>query len=191
MTDDARIEAILFYRGEPVTRAEIARDAALSPHAVSAGLVALAARLAPSGLAVVEAGETVELRTAPDASALIEKLKREALSRDLGKAGAETLALILYRGPLSRSEIDYIRGVNSTFVLRNLLMRGLLTRNQNPKDQRGYIYEATTDLLSLLGVARASDLPEYESVRADIVAIEAVEVSKGEEPANAPGEHHE
>jgi segregation and condensation protein B len=184
MTDDARIEAILFYRGEPVTRAEIARDTGLSPSKVGEGLEALAARLAVSGLTLIETGDTVELRTAQGASELIEKMKREALNKDLGKAGAETLALVLYRGPLSRSEIDYIRGVNSTFVLRNLLMRGLVVRNPNPKDQRSYIYEATSDLLSLLGVSRVSDLPEYESVRADIAAIEKTEVPDEEVPAD-------
>ncbi len=181
MNHSALIGAILFYRGEPTTRSELAHDTKLTEAEVDAALESLRESLVHAGLTLVETGRTVELRTAPGASATIERMKREALEKDLGKAGAETLALVLYRGPIARSEIDYIRGVNSTFVLRNLLMRGLLVRNPNPKDQRSYIYEATSDLLALLGVSRVSDLPEYGNVRADIATLEAAAVPGGEE----------
>lgn len=180
MSHDALIGAILFYRGEPATRADLAHDCGIARAEVDAALITLAEKLTLAGLALVETGDAVELRTAQGASTTIERIRKEALDRDLGKAGAETLALVLYRGPLSRSEIDYIRGVNSTFVLRNLLMRGLLTRNQNPKDQRSYLYGATPDLLALLGVSRVSELPEYESIRTEIAAIEATAVPSGE-----------
>ncbi len=195
MNHGALIGSILFYRGEPATRAELAHDAKLSEAEVDAALKSLRETLGHAGLTLIETSGTVELRTAPGASATIERIKREALEKDLGKAGAETLALVLYRGPIARSEIDYIRGVNSTFVLRNLLMRGLLVRNPNPKDQRSYIYEATPDLLALLGVSRVSELPEYANVRADITALEATAVPNAEEgqstEEDTESEHHE
>jgi segregation and condensation protein B len=95
-------------------------------------------------------------------------LTKEELTRDLGKAGLETLSIILYQGPISRANIDYIRGVNSQFIVRNLLIRGLIDRVENPKDARSYIYKTTIDLLSHLGISKIEELPEYEQVRKDI-----------------------
>jgi len=99
---------------------------------------------------------------------LIEQLTKDELTRDLGKAGLETLSVVLYQGPISRADIDYIRGVNSQFILRALLIRGLVERVDNPKDARSYLYKTTLDLLSHLGVSKLSELPEYEQVRKDI-----------------------
>ena len=99
---------------------------------------------------------------------MIEELCKEELSRDLGKAGLETLSIVLYRGPITRSGIDYIRGVNSTFILRNLLIRGLVEKIPNPNDQRSFLYRATFDLLSHLGIPRVEDLPEYGNTNESI-----------------------
>jgi segregation and condensation protein B len=74
--------------------------------------------------------------------------------KDLGKAGLETLSIILYQGPISRAEIDYIRGVNSNFILRNLLIRGLIERVENPHDQRSFLYKPTLELISYLGLSK-------------------------------------
>jgi segregation and condensation protein B len=108
------------------------------------------------------------LGTAQELSPLIEQLTKEELSRDLGKAGLETLSIILYQGPISRADIDYIRGVNSQFIVRNLLIRGLIERVDNPKDARSFLYKTTLQLLSHLGVSKIEDLPEYQQVRKDI-----------------------
>jgi len=124
------------------------------------------------GIVCVDDGRTVELRVAPAASKLVEEVRREDLSRDIGRAGLETLSAILYRGPLSRSEIDFIRGVNSSQIVRTLLMRGLVRRVPNPKDERSFLYEPTTELLSQLGVTHLAELPEYESVRAKLAELE-------------------
>src|SRR6185295_5857915 len=92
--------------------------------------------------------------------------------REVGRAGQEVLSAVLYRGPLTRSEIDFIRGVNSSQTLRTLTMRGLVRKVQNPKDSRSFLYEATTELLATLGVARARDLPDYAEVREKLSKLE-------------------
>ena len=71
------------------------------------------------------------------------------------------LAIVAYRGPISRAEIDYIRGVNCGFLLRNLSLRGLVDRKENPLDNRSFIYEASLDFLKSLGVGRLEELPDY------------------------------
>lgn len=114
------------------------------------------------GLVVITTDEEVSLGTHPDTSALIEKIRKEELSRDLGRAGLETLAIILYKGPISRREIDFIRGVNSSFIIRNLLIRGLIERAETLVGERSYSYKATLELLRYLGISKKEDLPQYK-----------------------------
>ena len=133
---------------------------------------------------MVDDGSQVELRAAPEAAALIEKIRKDEYAREVGKAGQEVLAAVIYRGPLTRSEIDFIRGVNSSQTLRTLTMRGLVRKIQNPKDSRSFLYEATTELLATLGVQRAKDLPEYAQVREKLSKLE--EAYRQKETADHP-----
>ena len=73
----------------------------------------------------------------------------------------EVLAIVLYKGPLSKIEIDYVRGVNSVFTLRNLLVRGLVERAAI-KNSGGFIYRPTFQLLQFLGVKSLEELPEKD-----------------------------
>ena len=124
------------------------------------------------GMALVDDGTEVELRVRPENSTLIEKIRKEEYSRDIGKAGLEALSAVLYRGPLTRSEIDFIRGVNSSQTLRTLTLRGLVRKITNPKDERSFLYEPTTELLSQLGVSRIQDLPDFAQVRQKLQTLE-------------------
>ena len=116
----------------------------------------------------METDEEIMLGTAKELSPLIEQITKEELIKDLGKAGLETLSIVLYQGPISRAGIDYIRGVNSQFILRNLLIRGLIERVDNPADSRSFLYKPTLALLSHLGISSIAELPEYEQVKKDI-----------------------
>lgn len=168
MPISSQLEAILFWKAEPVPIKKLATllntDAARIQH----GLIELENTLKGRGLTLVRTDEEVMLGTAKELSPLIEQLTKEELTRDLGKAGLETLSIILYQGPISRADIDYIRGVNSQFIVRNLLIRGLVERIDNPKDARSFLYKTTLQLLSHLGISKMADLPEYEQVRSDI-----------------------
>lgn len=167
------IEAVLFFKGEPVPIKRLAQILNKNESEINAALVKLEANLASRGIVLMRKGEDegeVMLATNREVSNLIESLIKEELHKDLGRAGLETLTLILYLGPVSRSEVDYIRGVNSTFILRNLLIRGLVERIENLKDKRSFLYQGTFELLSYLGVKSISELPEYETVKAEIEA---------------------
>lgn len=168
MNLDSQLEAILFWKGEPVSLKRLSEIVEKPTEEVSVSLKVLAQRLAGTGLTLVEKEDEVMLGTAKEASSLIEKLTKEELIRDLGKAGLETLSIVLYRGPVSRRDIDYIRGVNSTFILRNLMIRGLVEKIQNPNDQRAFLYKPTFDLLGHLGLSKLEDLPEYTAIRSEI-----------------------
>jgi len=164
----AQIEALLFYRGEPVSYKELGKLLSVTEGKITGALAVLKESLKGRGIQLIEKDNEVMLATAASMSDMIEKIRKEELTKDLGKAGAETLAIILYRGPSSRSDVDYIRGVNSTFILRNLLIRGLVERVSNPDDQRSYVYKPTFELLSYLGVKNLSELPQFAAVRAEL-----------------------
>ena len=171
MSTSARIEAILFYKAAPVSVDELARILGVTEEEIQVGLSELENNLGGRGIRLLRKGTEVLLGTAPDASAQIEALIKEELAKDLGKAGLETLSIVLYRGPISRADIDYIRGVNSTFILRNLLIRGLVERIPHPSDQRSYLYQATFELLGYLGVTHIEELPEYKEINTEISAL--------------------
>lgn len=165
---DAQIEAILFWKGESVSVKKLADILSSTPEEINAAILILEEKLKDRGLTLVRWEDEITLGTNKALSSLIENLTKEELMRDLGKAGLETLSIILYQGPVSRAEIDYIRGVNSNFILRNLLVRGLIEKVPNPKDQRSFLYKPTLELLSYIGTNKIEDLPEYETVRKEI-----------------------
>lgn len=175
MSLDARIEAILFYKGEPVSHALLARILGVSSDEISAALHRLEKRLEESGLRLMRKDEQVMLSTAPENASVIESFAKEDLTKPLGNAGLETLAIILYRGPLSRSAIDYIRGVNSQYVLRTLLIRGLIEKSAGKEGERALLYRPTFDLLSHLGLASLEELPEYSTVRSELEIFETTQ----------------
>jgi segregation and condensation protein B len=166
---EAQIEALLFWKAEPISVKKIADILKVKEEEeIKEAIKKLHEELRGRGLSLVEWEDQVTLGTAKEISSLIETLTKEELMKDLGKAGLETLSTILYQAPISRAEIDYIRGVNSQFILRNLLVRGLIEKIENPKDQRSFLYKPTLELLSHLGLSKNTDLPDYEKVRIDI-----------------------
>jgi segregation and condensation protein B len=164
MNLDVELEAILFVTTEPVTLSRLATFFDVPVDTVRAAAQRLAERLMTGGTRLTLIDDTIQLVAAPSCAPVIERLSREAVKGEIGKAGSETLAIILWRGPVSRVEIDRIRGVNSTFVLRNLLLRGLIERRDHPTDTRSFLYAATPELLHHLGLNRREELPEWQTV---------------------------
>jgi segregation and condensation protein B len=160
----AKIESLLFFKGEPVAIKKMAEILAVSEDAVREGLSILKERQNNSGLTIVENNNEVMLGTNKDANVFLEAMRKDELSRDLTKSSLETLSIILYNNGATRAEIDYIRGVNSSFILRNLLIRGLVAKNIDPNDSRRYTYSPTTETLQYMGVTTLSDLPDFENV---------------------------
>ena len=93
------------------------------------------------------------------------------LSKELSKASLETLSIILYTDKPTRGDIDYIRGVNSSFILRNLLVRGIIEKDIHPEDSRKFIYKPTLDLLRFLGITNVSDLENFSETKEKLNAF--------------------
>lgn len=169
----SQIEAVLFWKGEPVTIKRLSEIFAVPVGEIEKALVELDATLQNRGVRLTRLNNEVLLTTHPKVSETIEKLTKEEIMKDLGKAGLETLTIILYRAPVSRRDIDYIRGVNSQFILRNLLVRGLVERVPSEKDERVFLYTPTLDLLNHLGIKNLSELPEYEALQQKLQSVTA------------------
>lgn len=161
LTPPALLEALLFAAGEPVSKKRTAALLEVTPEMLQRAIDTLRGDLSMRGLALVETETDLELRTSPRAADVIKKLRESELARDLGKAGLETLALILYRGGATRAEIDWVRGVNSSASVRSLLLRGLIEKTEDSEDKRRPRYKATVDALAHLGVGKKEDLPNF------------------------------
>jgi len=113
---------------------------------------------------LIEIGDEVQLGTAAETTAFVEKLVKEEFSDQLSPAVLETLAIVAYRGPVTRSEIEFIRGVNSSYILRTLLIRGLIAREPDPQRQNVWLYKPSFELMRFMGIASAAELPDYETL---------------------------
>ena len=188
-----KIEAILFWKGEPMSRKRLAEILSSSAKAsdgqgrigqleINEAIEKLQENLKNRGIVLIEKDDEITLGTAPELSPLIEKLQKEELNKELSKASLETLSIILYKNGISRSEIDYIRGVNSSFILRALSVRGLVERETDPKDNRRYIYKPSFELMSYMGIKSLEELPDWAEVNGSIeIAAKNLEEESKEE----------
>ncbi len=168
-----RIEALLFSEGGPLTFKKLVQLLGCTDEELKAGLQALAAKRAGSGMAIVQTDTEAALTIAPAAAETIDKAFEREVGREIGDAGLEVLAIVLYRGPSTRSQIDYIRGVNTSSTIRSLAARGLVERIPNPSDAREYLYRATSELVAYLGVREGRELPDYGIITGELAAFEA------------------
>jgi segregation and condensation protein B len=160
----AVLESLLFVADGPVSAGRLAEALEITPEAVLVLLRELESKYTGRGLALQwSGGNTVQLTTAPAAASAIERfLGLEATSR-LTTASLEALAIIAYRQPVSRPQVDAIRGVNSDSVIRTLLSKGLVEevgRAQAPG--RPILYGTTPAFLQYFGLVSLEELPDLE-----------------------------
>jgi len=174
------VEAFLFSEGGPIRKSRLAQLAEVSAEELEGILDTLSARLT-GGLSLVRTETEAALVISKDAGEKVKDAQKKELGAEIGDAGLEVLAIVLYRGPSTRAKIDYIRGVNTSSTVRNLLARGLLERAGNPLDGREYIYRPTTELLAHLGVSEGKELPEFEKLSKELATFENQQDTFGSE----------
>jgi len=170
---DIAIEGVLFYKANAIKKTDILKLFDCTKEDLGVALTILNERLAHGATRIIETDTQLQLVTAPELDGFIDSIRKDELKRDIGKAGAETLAIILYRGPITRAEIDRIRGVNSSFIIRNLLIRGLVERSSDVKNNA---FIATPDLLAHLGISNKMELPDYAVVLDQLEKFEQQEI---------------
>lgn len=176
----AKLEALLFLYGEPIAYKKIAKILDTKENNIQETVKELAEQLkeANRGLGIIFDDDKVQLITKSEFAPLLEGVIKSELNEDLSPASLETLSIITYSAPISRAEIDYIRGVNSSFILRALLIRGLIDRDADPHRANAFVYKPSFEFLKKIGIGRPTDLPEYAEFQKMIGVLRQQETTK-------------
>lgn len=157
------VEAILFLKGEPMSASQLAKITERTEPEIGDAIDFLSQDLNGRGVRLIKKENKFMLATAPEFAGTLERLIKEEFDSEISKAASEVISIVLYKGPVARAEIDYIRGVNSSFTVRNLIIRDLIEKIPNPRDSRSFVYKPSVKLLQYLGVKDIKELPDYEN----------------------------
>ena len=157
-----KLQAVLFVAGKPIALDRLAKILETDKTEVVQVVEELKRQLntQDSGLHLIEHENKLQLVTNPDYSEVVESLVKEEVASELTRPSLETLTIIAYRGPITKPEIEQIRGINCSLILRNLLIRGLI-EEKDDKDRLQPIYSISNNFIRHLGIHSIEDLPNY------------------------------
>lgn len=170
-SEQQKIEALLFYRNEPVSITWLSRYLGISKNNTKEEVEGMLSFYENRGIEIIITDDEVSLVTSRAFSELINTIEEQEEEKELSKQALETLSIILYKNEVTKPEIDFIRGVNSVYILRNLMIRGLVDKKVNSKDRRSPLYVPTIDLLSFLGINRIEELKNYDEFKKKLEAL--------------------
>ena len=164
----SQIESILFVSGEPVEISRLAKITKAKAPEVENAIMALQNDYASGrGMILVKKEKSVQMATSPENAEAVSEIVKSGMQEGLSKAALEVLSIVAYRGPITRVNIEAIRGVNCSFTVRALLLRGLIERVDNPSDSRSYLYKISFDFLKKMGLSNIEELPDFETLSQD------------------------
>ena len=173
-----KLEAMLFVAGEPVTTSQLATALDVAPSVIERGLNELGAALSTRGLRLQRHAGRVQLTTAPQLAELIERFLGLEATSHLSRAALETLAIIAYQQPVTRPQIDSIRGVNSDSMMKSLLHKGLILESGRADGPgRPILYSTTPEFLQHFGLNSILEMPSL--ARPEVEADTHDEMLKG------------
>lgn len=167
MSLQSQIESILFVAIKPMPIKELADLLKVKTKEAEEALETLGVEYKNNGrgLSLIKNNNQYQLTTAPENAALIQEFLKDETSGELSQPSLEALTVIAYRGPIGKLELEKIRGVNCSLIIRNLLLRGLIEEKYNKVKDENY-YTVTHDFIRFLGLSNISELPEYTKLRA-------------------------
>jgi segregation and condensation protein B len=159
------LESLLFVSGEPIKISKLSKICGAKKDDILTALDELNQYYQGNerGFAILQKEDNAQLVTNPSNAEYVSQLVSNEINSDLTRSALEVLSIIAYREPITRVQIEAIRGVNCSYVLRNLLLKGLVERTEN-QDIRGYLYETSFDFLKTLGISSAKKLPDWEKL---------------------------
>jgi len=158
------LESLLFISGKPLGAKELAKFLEQAQGEVQTALDELTREKQETGIVILESNGKYQMSTNAQNSTQVKNFLNAELREKLTDATVEVLGIIAYRQPISKAEIEAIRGVNSQYSLRHLLMRGLVEKVSNPNDARSVYYQTTTEFLQHVGLTSVKDLPAFEEL---------------------------
>ncbi|PIT88314.1 MAG: hypothetical protein COU29_00795 [Candidatus Magasanikbacteria bacterium CG10_big_fil_rev_8_21_14_0_10_36_32] len=163
MTLLSQVESILFVASKPLTVKKIAKAIGVSDSEVAEVLKGLSIKYnqPDSGVVILQNNDEWQMVSNPENRAMSEKFLKAEVSGELTRPQLETLTVISYCGPITKPELEQIRGVNCGLILRNLLLRDLVKESEDPSNLLP-TYEVTMEYLRHLGIVSVKELPDFE-----------------------------
>jgi len=161
----SKIESLLFVSPKPVTLRQLSSLGIGDASDIKKCLQDLKKEYFEKkcGIQIVEHDNKYQMVSAKENFELVQRLTKQEISGELSRPSLETLTIIAYRAPISKLDIETIRGMNCTLILRNLLMRGLVELKFDAQKKENY-YNVSFDFMRYLGINSISDLPDYEKL---------------------------
>lgn len=181
-----QLEAILFTAARPFTVKRLAEILDAPPKDVEAALAEYETRLESSSLMIQRVGADILLVTRPEYAETVQKIAKDEIHGELTRAALEALTILAYRGPLTRPELEQIRGVHSSMILRNLLLRGLVEEKEDTRLGQP-TYTVTSEYVRHLGLKSLEDLPRYEELRGHSNVVDVLKDMEGGQQATDDG----
>lgn len=168
------LESLIFIFGKPIKFKKLAQISGIKETEVKQQLDELNREYAKQdrGIQLLFKNDLVQMVSNPKYGEVVKKLITSELQEDLSQAALETLAIVAYRGPITRALIEEIRGVNCVYILRSLLIRGLIEKTKSSEDTRKAVYEVSFDFLRHLGIGSVKNLPNYDELRQRISSVQ-------------------
>jgi len=168
METKSLIESLLFISGKPVSTARLAEILKKDKKEIAAAAEELIKEFNTSdrGIHIQKAGTSYQMATSPKATHIIKDFIKSEQTGELTKPSLETLTIIAYRGPITKAEMEKIRGVNCSLIIRNLMIKGLIEARED-REKMATVYNITFDFLKFLGLNRVENLPDYEKLNSD------------------------
>ncbi len=178
-----KLEAILFAVAKPIAINQLQKQLAMSHEVLTEAIKAIKKQFntSTSGIHLIEQAGKIQFVSNPEVGEDVAAFLKKEASGPLTRPSLETLAVIAYRGPVTKPEIEQVRGVNCSLILRNLLIRGLIEEDED-KQKLQPVYTASPDFLRELGLHSIEELPEFESFHEN----EKIEQLMAEVTAAAP-----
>ncbi|OGY44864.1 MAG: SMC-Scp complex subunit ScpB [Candidatus Buchananbacteria bacterium RIFCSPHIGHO2_01_FULL_39_14] len=164
----AKIESLLFISNQPLSIKRLVSLTGVEKEKAEEAIKELISEYNQKerGVQIQKIGEQIQMVTTADNAKIVKDFIKEETTGELTRPALETLTIIAYRGPVSRAEIEQIRGVNCAIILRHLLIRGLVESAEDKKKMQ-MVYNITFDFLKFLGINEQSELPDYEKLNSN------------------------
>ena len=159
------IEAALFQSAEPVTHGALSKAAGVSEKECGGILEELSEACRERGYILLNDGHAARFALSPQVSEIFRKEQKKTIREPLSPSARETLSVIAYAGPISRTDVDIVRGVNSRYSTDRLVHRGYVQAHR--KDDQSFL-SVTVDFLTSMALSDVTALPEYEKHREHI-----------------------
>ena len=158
----SQIESLLFISAKPMSVKQLAGLIKKKEEEIRKACEELVAgyKEGEQGIQIIKNASKYQMVSSPDNARLVQEFIKDETTGELTRPSLETLTIIAYRGPVSKTELNQIRGVNCSLILRNLLLRGLVEAKVDKKKEETY-YTLTFDFLRYLGINSAEELPNY------------------------------